>query len=414
MKIIHWTKEEIEYLKENFNIKSFEEMSSFLGRTVNAIKRKRYLMNICIYLDEDEIQRIKEDVIEKYVAFALKMNRLPGQKDFIEQRKNDLTFPNYDKVIKYFGSLFEIYKLSGLEEKFPKALYNFDYWYSLLNEYSKKSGIYKITNVLNKKIYIGQAINLYRRLTHGYIQALPNGNCHSKLLQRDWDVYGKDYFNFEIQELCEKSELASKEDYWIKYYRSYNNTCGYNINAFGSESNKSQKSPEFLKKLSEDMTGKGNPMFGKTHTPEVRKIISERQKKKVYQFSLDGTFIAEYASAIDAENATGIRRYIICQSKIGHVGVGKNGFFWVGEYDYLNSDIKEIIKDRIGNHNAKRCRVVQLDINGNIIKEFNSITEARNETGAKNIFLAIKNGYKSGGYYWAKAQDTSFDPVKLK
>ena len=277
-----------------------------------------------------------------------------------------------------------------------------------------KSGIYKITNVLNKKIYIGQSLDLYRRITHGYMQKLPNGNCHNKLLQRDWNIYGKDYFNFEIQELCEKNELASKEDYWIKYYKSYNNLYGYNINAFGSESNKSQKSPEFLKKLSEDMMGEKNPMFGKTHTSKTRKIISESRKEKVYQFSLDGTFIAEYASTIDAEKATGIHRNIICQSKIGNVGIGKNGFLWIGEYDYLNSDIQEIIKDRISRHNATRCRVVQLDINGNIINEFNSRTEAKNETGANNISEAIKNGWKSGGYYWAKAQDVSFDLGGLK
>jgi len=414
MRIIHWTKEEVEYLKENLNIKSFEEMSIFLGRTVGAIKRKRYLMNICIYLDEDEIQKIKKDIIEKYVDFALKINRLPGQKDFIEQRKNDLTFPTYDKVVKYFGSLFEIYKVSGLEENFPKASYNFDYWYSLLGEYSNKSGIYKITNILNKKIYIGQTINLYRRLTHGYIQRLPNGTCHSKLLQRDWNIYGKDYFNFEIQELCIKDELKEKEDYWIKYYKSYDNRYGYNIKDFGVESNKAQKSPEFIKKLSESMIGEGNPMFGKTHTPEVRKIISENSKAKVYQFSLDGTFLAEYASTIDAERITGIHKNIICQSKIGNVGVGRTGFVWVGEYDYLNSDIQEIIKDRINKHNAKRRKVIQLDVNGNIIKEFSSFTDARNETGANNIYEAIKNGWKSGGYYWATSQDASFDLGRLK
>lgn len=88
-------------------------------------------------------------------------------------------------------------------------------------------GIYKITNLLNRKIYIGQSINIQNRWEdHKYYSS----NEHTAL-QAAFKKYGISNFSFEIIEECSKEELDEKEIYWIKFYDSYNN--GYNLTKGG-------------------------------------------------------------------------------------------------------------------------------------------------------------------------------------
>lgn len=97
----------------------------------------------------------------------------------------------------------------------------------------RTSGIYEIKNLLNNKRYIGQSQNIYIRVTK-HINLLKR-NCHSnKHLQSAWNKYGEESFECNALEHCEKEQLNEKEEYWIDYYNSNNNECGYNIriNAF--------------------------------------------------------------------------------------------------------------------------------------------------------------------------------------
>lgn len=95
-------------------------------------------------------------------------------------------------------------------------------------------GIYKITNLINGKVYIGQAKNIYKRWAE-HKRARDN-NC--PLLYKAIRKYGVDNFSFEIQEVCSQDELDQKEIYWIKYYNScvfFENGWGYNCNEGGAE-----------------------------------------------------------------------------------------------------------------------------------------------------------------------------------
>ena len=88
-------------------------------------------------------------------------------------------------------------------------------------------GIYKITNQINGKIYIGQSIDIELRWkAHQTRFNNPNSHEYDYHLYRSMRKYGLDNFSFELVELCEKDELNDRERYWIKYYDSYNN--GYN------------------------------------------------------------------------------------------------------------------------------------------------------------------------------------------
>ena len=82
-------------------------------------------------------------------------------------------------------------------------------------------GIYKITNKLNNKCYIGQSINIEKRLkTHKLSK-------NDSLIDNDIKKYGVENFSFEVVEECDYIELNIKESYYIKKYNSINH--GYNI-----------------------------------------------------------------------------------------------------------------------------------------------------------------------------------------
>ena len=84
-------------------------------------------------------------------------------------------------------------------------------------------GIYKITNKINNKCYIGQSINIKRRF-NGH-----KSGDHNEYLENAIKKYGIDNFNFEILEECKKNELNEKEIFYIKLYKSVNRRYGYNI-----------------------------------------------------------------------------------------------------------------------------------------------------------------------------------------
>lgn len=102
-------------------------------------------------------------------------------------------------------------------------------------------GIYKITNQINRKVYIGQSKYIEKRWNKHKSTAFNsndhNYNCH---LYRAIRKYGIENFSFEILEECLVSELNDKERYYIKLYDSFFN--GYNLtfggDGSGSEINK--------------------------------------------------------------------------------------------------------------------------------------------------------------------------------
>lgn len=90
-------------------------------------------------------------------------------------------------------------------------------------------GIYKIENLVNHKVYIGQSINIERR-KYSHKNDLKRNCQHNKLMQQDFNLYGIENFSFEILELCAKNKLNEREQFYIQKYQSdiqgYNYTIG--------------------------------------------------------------------------------------------------------------------------------------------------------------------------------------------
>lgn len=141
-------------------------------------------------------------------------------------------------------------------------------------------GVYKIINNVNKKVYIGQSINIKARWKD-HINALNRNDSSCTLLQRAWNKYHQDSFSFEVLELCSEDMLDEIEIRYIELYDSINN--GYNIESGGNESKHlseetRQKLSDIAKKRLSDPTK--NPMYGKHHTDETKAKISASKKGK--------------------------------------------------------------------------------------------------------------------------------------
>lgn len=89
------------------------------------------------------------------------------------------------------------------------------------------SGIYCITNIKNGKKYIGQSLNINKRLWH-HKSDLKNNKHINKHLQSSYNKYGADNFIVEILAECPPNELDKLERKFIKKYDTTNQSKGYN------------------------------------------------------------------------------------------------------------------------------------------------------------------------------------------
>jgi group I intron endonuclease len=87
-----------------------------------------------------------------------------------------------------------------------------------------ESGIYKISNSINDKIYIGSAVNLSARFRRHKHHLLKN-NHHSPILQSHVNKYGIETLSFELIETCDKSELLTKEQQYLTELQPVFNIC---------------------------------------------------------------------------------------------------------------------------------------------------------------------------------------------
>ena len=126
------------------------------------------------------------------------------------------------------------------------------------------TGIYKIQNKINNKIYIGQSVNIERRWKdHRSSYKDENDHSYNTHLYRSMRKYGIENFDFSIIEICEPNQLNEKERYWIERYDSFFN--GYNLtlggDAQGTEENKHK------------VIGIINDLI---NTSDTQKVIAER------------------------------------------------------------------------------------------------------------------------------------------
>lgn len=193
------------------------------------------------------------------------------------------------------------------------------------------TGIYSITHKSSGKRYIGSTYcNFYDRFCAH--RSTLNRKCHSSiLLQRAWDKYGADAFEFEILEVG-ATDLDKRELYFINLHNSSNPKLGYNISKetnnarLGHQQSKKarksiskklkgiKRSEETKKKMSLSKTGNGNAMFGKKQSKEYIEKRIKGQRKQIIRD--DGKI---YSSLKEAAQDLNIKYQGISASlRLGH------------------------------------------------------------------------------------------------
>ena len=86
--------------------------------------------------------------------------------------------------------------------------------------------VYKITNIQNNKVYIGQTIRPIEKRFQRHVNDALN-NILDTHFARAIRQYGAENFTIEVIDTAtDQNELNKKEQYWIQYYNSVNK--GYN------------------------------------------------------------------------------------------------------------------------------------------------------------------------------------------
>lgn len=151
-------------------------------------------------------------------------------------------------------------------------------------EHNKKSGIYSIKNLITGQIYIGSAINLYKRINRHVIDLKENKHTNSKL-QNSWNKYKSENFSFEIIELVDKELLLVREQYYLDTILFANKNdnkfkeLGFNILKIAGSSIGHKHSDEFRELKRQQSLGNTSGK-GTKRSDEQKKIFSEAQLKR--------------------------------------------------------------------------------------------------------------------------------------
>jgi group I intron endonuclease len=203
-------------------------------------------------------------------------------------------------------------------------------------------GIYKITNP-NGKIYIGQSTDVLKRFQ---IHKGLYGNNLTKL-ERSFNKYGIKNHKFELLEECSSDMLDKKEKYWIYSYNSINE--GLNIEVGGNggylsdhtknliskkkKNHPCYSNPQRGKKISKALKGreknwgKGKEKKGKKQLKEFKDHVSKIKSTPILQYNINGEFIKEWDSIINASKTLNVHREAI-SSNLRKITKTSGGYVW--------------------------------------------------------------------------------------
>ncbi len=269
---------------------------------------------------------------------------------------------------------------------------------------SKVAYIYKITNKINGKLYIGETIQNYkdRWRQHKNFQS-QYYTC--PILKQAFIKYGIDNFNFEVIQECSFDERFELEKKYIEKYNSIAPYGGYN----------------FLP------GGEGGGFLGKTHSDETRKKLSEASRKfyeenpNYYETYREKHIAATKAAGI-SERVKNSEKYqkALAEGRVGGAGNPpsqetreKIGQSVSKYYNSLNEEEKflNIEKHRQAMTKAVGKRVGQFELDGvTMIAEFPTASEAERQTNFKRKNIqsnAIGRTKTAYGFIWKYLDEES-------
>lgn len=200
--------------------------------------------------------------------------------------------------------------------------------------------IYKATNLINKKVYIGQTTRTLeqRRKEH------EKPSKHNYLFQRAIRKYGKEAFSWQVIDKADgEVALNEKEVAWIAHYRSYKEN-GYNMTIGGDG------------------------------------VITFRE---IAMFDVDNSFIGLFKIAeLTQSGFEPSRVYRVCKGEAFTTG-GKK-FLYADEFK-TQEEQQSVLSQRVDRRtDGKEREVVQYTMEGQLVKKHPSVIKAGNDNGVSN------------------------------
>jgi group I intron endonuclease len=135
-----------------------------------------------------------------------------------------------------------------------------------------KSGIYKITNKINGRYYIGSSINIKNRWNE-HKRTLKQNKHDNDFLQKSWNKHGEESFLFEIIEyVLDLNKLLEREQSYLDLI-TYDKKMSYNLCKTAGNMLGFKHSDETKKKMSNSRIGNKNSL-GFEHSDETKKKMS--------------------------------------------------------------------------------------------------------------------------------------------
>lgn len=239
--------------------------------------------------------------------------------------------------------------------------------------------IYCIENTVNNKCYIGQTVQRFGRRKVSHLFDLRH-NQHNYKLQKDYDKYGEDVFEWIVLEKGFDSieELNEAEQFWIGNFSSH--LHGYNIHLGNNKPFE----------ISEESLRKKDGLF----------------RIPVCKYSLDGDLLGIYDSITEASEDVdvAVNTLVVCLQGRTKTSAGY-------QWRYLNENIDEL--DEIKTANKRRGstkKVAKYSIHGELIDTYNSPTEAADDVDRhpqmiRSSCRKIKGCDTAAGFQWRYYED---------
>lgn len=221
-----------------------------------------------------------------------------------------------------------------------------------------KLEVYKITNLINGKIYIG--------ITNQGSKVRWCKHCSDSRQGSDFPIhnairkYGEDNFQIEVIEVIENEDydyLKAREVYWVKVYDSYNREKGYNLTLGGDGTFGRFHSAETKEKIRQSKIGRKHSKESRHNMSESHKrleynhdemssrckkgngirwsnldnrknaSLNNKNNKAILQIDLEMNIIAEFRSSSEAARCIGKTHQNICKCALGKLPTAY-GFIW--------------------------------------------------------------------------------------
>lgn len=233
--------------------------------------------------------------------------------------------------------------------------------------------IYLIRNDITGQMYFGQTIKKPNRRYSGGIE-----KTHNEHLRRSIRKYGKENFSFinEFDVAFSKEELDRLEDMYIRMYDTMNPKYGYNKRRGGANGKHREES---IRKQREAKLGKKNPMFGVSLSGDKNGFYGKGHL-------VSGEKNSQYGKPRSEEY----------RQKLSEALKGKN------------AGTKSALFGRYGKNHPSAKSVIQLDLEGNFVARYETVTEAGESIGKHyaNIGRCCNGKAKTAyGYRWMYEKD---------